>query len=114
MVVINTDGANGMAAAGLDRQALRPGTPIIVKGYPARDGSRFYADPAELVAGGKAATHPPTPGLPQMISRRLEVCGDMPISGMFPPGGTPDPEAVKATLASWRAGCDAKLAAAGG
>lgn len=114
LVVVNTDAANGMAAAGLNRQALRPGTPITIKGYPARDGSRLYADPAEIVVGGRASTHAPTPGLPQLVSRRLEVCGDMPVDGLFPKGGTPDPDAIKTALSSWRSGCDAKLAAAGG
>ena len=38
----------------------------------------------------------------------------MPVSSLFPPGGgAPDPDAAKATIAAWRAGCDAKLAAGG-
>jgi beta-lactamase regulating signal transducer with metallopeptidase domain len=114
MVVINTDAPAPLLAAGINRQTLRPGTAITVKGYPARNGSRLFADPAEIAAGGKPMTSAATPGLPQLLSHRLEVCGEMPVRSILPGGGTPaDPDAARAAVSAWRTDCDAKLAKAG-
>ena len=113
MVVVNTEAAGPLLAAGIDRQSLRPGMPITIKGYPARDGSRLYADPAEILAGGKPATGAPTPGLPQLLSRRLAVCGEMSTSIFRTGAAAQDPKAAGDAIAGWRADCDAKLAKAG-
>ena len=92
MVVINTDAAGPLMAAGVNRQALRIGTVLTIKGYPARDGSRLYADPADMAADGRPLAKAATAGLPELVSRRLATCGDMPTREIIPPGTTmPDP-----------------------
>jgi beta-lactamase regulating signal transducer with metallopeptidase domain len=114
VVMVNTSAAGPLTAAGIDRQTLGPGAAVTIKGYPARNGSRLFADPAEIVAGGKPLASAPTAGLPQLLSRRLAICGDLPTRTIFPTGVlAQDRKVLHDVVAAWQADCDAKVAKAG-
>jgi hypothetical protein len=114
VVLVNTDGTGGLFSAGVTRETIKPGMTITVKGYAARDGSRLFADPGEMVSGGKPLAAAATAGLPELVSRRLAVCGEMPMSIFHLGEGPQDPGAIKAAVNAWRADCEAKLGKAGG
>jgi hypothetical protein len=90
---------------------LRPvGGLVTVKAYPDPDGSRYYADPADITVDGVPlfAGLKPQPGLPAYIARRMKTCGTLPGSSLVGVGSR-DP-ARQVIYDTWNTDCAAKLA----
>lgn len=112
--VVNTANVATLLEAGGGREYMRPGTPVSINGFAAADGSRVYADPAQITSNGnslfpKAA---PNPDIPRMVSQVVTTCGSAqaPIDASQSRG---DEDNGAAAITSWQSECDTRLAARG-